>query len=229
VQLVLDPGDRIYLIGFGGNYGSLGLRVRDLHGEGDVLLTAAHVVGSLAEGHDETDRVATLGDQIFGQVLRSVPAVNDDQADPLELEIDASIIKPKWNVRSPRVVDDVDVSGGIYDLSTHDFDAAPIFVKRGATTGVTRGCLVDTAADFHVDTSTRELYYPSGLLIDSMGADLFATSGDSGAIVVAEDGLVLGLVVGVFKPTKADPSPSTFCLPIGPILDALEVDLIGPG
>jgi hypothetical protein len=186
------------------------------------------VVGSLADGHTETDRVAIIGDQIVGTVHRSVPTNDQDLEPPITLEHDAAVIKPRWNVRSPRQVGNIEVGGGAYDLSSHDFDAATIFVKRGTSTGITRGCLVDDDSDFVVDTPQGEIYYPSGLLIDSLGPDLFAASGDSGAIVVEESGLVLGLVIGIFKPTKADPSPSTFCLPIGPLLEALEVDLIGP-
>jgi hypothetical protein len=141
---------------------------------------------------------------------------------------DAAAIRPRANVTCNRQVGDIEATAAQYDLAAHDYDVAPIFTKRGHTTGLTEGILIDDDADFEADSPVGPIYYPSGLLIDSLGPEPFARSGDSGAVVVDEHGSVLGLVVAMTRSTTSE-SARAFCLRIETILNALEVDLIGPG
>jgi hypothetical protein len=65
--ILLHPGDCLFLDGLWHIYGSLALPVRDRHGALH-LLTAAHVVGGMAQGHGRTTRVCT------SPIVRPAPA-----------------------------------------------------------------------------------------------------------------------------------------------------------
>jgi hypothetical protein len=223
----VDPGAQIFLDGYPNHFGTLGLRVRDSENGHDALLTAAHVAGVLAVGRSNTDRVATLGPVIIGRSYRSIPD-NADDSGYYECPVEAALIRPRNDVRSSRLIAGIRTSGSILNLDQYDLNTATVLYKCGSSTGVTMGCIISTDADFEADSPVGTIYYRSGFLVDSLGDNLFARAGDSGAVVVDGDGRVAGLLVGLLKPTADDPSPSAFCLRISDVLDTIGADLIGP-
>jgi hypothetical protein len=98
-------------------------------------------------------------------------------------------------------------------------------MKSGAATGTTTGVIVDTYysgstnGDNTIDSGVRKPA-PRQLLIRSTDPRRpFAEEGDSGALVVNEDNVAIGLLWGTT--TTAE---SVAC-PIGPVLHALNIRL----
>ncbi|MBB5806371.1 hypothetical protein F4560_006139 [Saccharothrix ecbatanensis] len=93
--------------------------------------------------------------------------------------------------------------------------------KRGRTTAVTEGVVASTDAairlDFGVGLGVRTLY--DQIRVETPG---FADHGDSGAVLLDDANLVVGLYCGG-SPRRG------FANPIRPVLDQLDVDLLTPG
>jgi hypothetical protein len=227
----VSPGSWVYLDGFPECAGSFGLPVRDRSTRETLLLTAAHAAGSLAKGFGRTDRtmfgsgsgVGGSLDEHLGSIVRSVPPVPAN-----DLAVDAAVIRPRRGITFTRVVDREATSGKVWDLLTTP-SAEPISVhKRGARTGFQSGWLYPEPADhLLVDQTQGECWYRDGFYIERSSEEPFALAGDSGAVVIDDNDLVLGMVVGVENDGR-QPEDRAFCTPIMPILDALNVDLIGP-
>jgi hypothetical protein len=91
--------------------------------------------------------------------------------------------------------------------------------KDGATTGRTTGLLEPVVVSDQTDTR----HYTQGWWIIGENDRPFALDGDSGSIVLDEDGAAIGMVVAVDK----DAPPLTFCHALAPILQALQVKVPG--
>jgi hypothetical protein len=91
-------------------------------------------------------------------------------------------------------------------------------VKHGSSTGATEGILVDIA---HADSpfiGDRPWLAPGQLLIDSVDPELnFSGPGDSGAVVLDDEGRMLGLLWG------SNTGGQGIASPIRPVLDCLGV------
>ncbi|MHB8508326.1 MAG: hypothetical protein ACYDGR_06720 [Candidatus Dormibacteria bacterium] len=192
-----------------------------------MFLTAAHVVGSLNPVSATTKEVFTVGGQLVGTVDRSIPDPLTTQGGNILCHHDAALIRPAQGVQCTRRIGGIKLSGTTYSTDQLIRDVA-VLTKQGASTGKTEGCILSANADFWAQgPAGQPLHYPSGLLIDCRGQEVFAASGDSGAVVIDRHGALVALIVGVFPSTKEDPFPSVFCLPIAPLLKALKVEAIG--
>jgi hypothetical protein len=118
-----------------------------------------------------------------------------------------------------------DVSSGLPAIAGINGAVSGMAVKKtGAGTGTTHGVIVDTAYCGSVCIDGRTQPAPRQLLVRSSdGTSPFSDAGDSGALVIDEDGRALGLVWG--STTAGD---GVAC-PIGPVLQALNLTFEADG
>jgi hypothetical protein len=227
------PGSWVYLDGFMERAGSFGIPVRDRTTRETVLLAAAHTVGALSPGFGRTNRVmfgssSMVGgstDELLGQLIRSVPT-----APCQELDVDAAIVRPAGGVQLRREISGGPTMGSARDLLTETLKEPIPVHKRGARTGFTSGWLHTATTTVTLDDATQgACLYLDAFLIEPSSSDAFALPGDSGSIVVDDHDRVVGMVVGVLGKMQKENERPAICFPIMPTLDALDVDLIGPG
>jgi hypothetical protein len=196
--------------------------VRDQRPEPDddettLILTAAHIcsVAGLGSGrhrmlHSVAGATQRAGHPL-GEVRRSVMSGQVGNS----ISLDGAVIKPDRRVTvvasaSPRA---------IRDLTDEDLDDFLAVSKVGAASGATYGLLDPIAASVR----TREgIQYDGGWWITG-DSEPFAKKGDSGAVVLDQDGLAVAILVAIQQ--QDDPSGDSFCLPLAPILNALAVTL----
>lgn len=228
----LYPGAWIFLEGYQQqDGGSLGLPVRELGPGGETrLLTAAHVVGALSVGRGATDRVFTspfgpvpLASQHIGRSGHSVP-----DRPTLLTDIDAALIHPNGDVTCTRSIGgETETHAGYFQPDDPALDNLEV-LKYGARTGLTRGRVCETGASLTTRTAHGAIRYSFGYwVMHERDGVPFALPGDSGSVVVARDGRVVGMLVAMQDPIQ-DPSAAGFVIPIAPILTALSIGLIGP-
>jgi hypothetical protein len=207
-------------------------------GEDDtLLLTAAHVVGSLSAAHPLGQRHVLLrarvgapssADPIIGEVIESHPP------EPCEtVELDASLVRVREHVSLGHVVRETTTSKRARDLKGLD-DLVPVFKRAINTPSLTQGLLDPTPViaktelpQPHGPAIVRE--YLNGWYVEGDGVP-FAKLGDSGSIVVDGDDCVVAMIVAIrsatpYAPRVEDPA---FVIPIRNILDGLNVRLTGP-
>jgi hypothetical protein len=211
-----------------------------LHPDEDrpLMLTAAHVVGSLSLAHPLGQREVLLGaafarpssgDPRIGDVIASHPAEPSE-----EVQIDASLVRVDEHVTLTQLVRDRITSGRPRDLSGVD-DLVTVF-KRGINTPrLTRGLLDPTPEAFKVvlpqsgggGALVRD--YLRGWFVYGDGVP-FAQPGDSGSIIVDEDDCVVAMLVALRTEPHRPPRPEdpAFVVPILDVLDGLGVSLAGP-
>jgi hypothetical protein len=203
----------------------------------ELMLTAAHVVGSLSAAHAFDERhvllrtgfgAASSGDPIIGEVIESHPP------EPrTTVELDACLVRVRDHVSLGHVVRETITSGRARDLRGLD-DLVPVF-KRGINTpSLTTGLLDPTPVigrtkllQSHGPPIVRE--YQNGWHVYGEGVP-FAKLGDSGSIVVDEDNCVVAMIVAVRSESPSDPKldDPAFVVPIVDVLDGLNVHLAGP-
>lgn len=230
----LEPGDFIFLDGYERYGGTLGLPVRHIQ-SGDLrFLTAAHVVGGLSPGRGQTSRVFTgplRGTHMVGVLIGhsgdSVPSSRRKKVCP----VDAALIVPLQHVEcSRRIGQDLKASGQYFkDIYDHELNDLTVY-KAGARTGLTRGKIAEIGVALRTKPRGDHpgpIQYPLGYHVMSDEDNKhFALPGDSGSIVISDDGKVVGMVVAMHDAPN-DPSAYAFVIPIRPILEALGVRLIG--
>lgn len=231
MPLHLQPGAWIFLEEQHRYGGSLGLPVRS--DDGRQFLTAAHVVGALARAHGRTNRVYTsaLGPVPVASVLIGHAGRSEPPTRRRVCPVDAALVTPLERVDCNRDIgEELKAHGGyftdIYDDALYELTV----FKRGAKTGVTRGVIVEIGAQLTTKQQGRQrpIHYPFGYWVMSdEDGKAFAMPGDSGSVVVTGDGRVVGMVVAM-QDAPGDPSALAFVIPIRPILEALDVVLIGP-
>jgi len=205
-----------------------------------LMLTAAHVVGSLSTAHDETLTEVLLGegvavlpsDPTIGRVLASHPE------DPCrEIEVDASVVSAEPGVSFNRVIREAETSRRPRDLNDLPEGQDLVVFKRGMNTpGLTEGLLDTTPSSLAVElprsdgTAVRRDYLRGYFVTGTEENDPFARQGDSGSVVVDEDDCVLGLVVAlrISDPTNPHPQDPAFVVAITDVLEALDLELTGP-
>ncbi len=202
-----------------------------------MMLTAAHVVGSLSAAHllgqrevllGRTAARASSGDPRIGEVIASHPAEPSE-----EVQIDACLVRVDDHVALTQVVRDTITSGRPRDL--HGVDDLVTVFKHGINApGLTRGLLDPTPEAFKVvlpqaggPPVVRD--YLRGWFVYGDGVP-FARPGDSGSIVVDEDDCVVAMVVALRTESHRPPQTEdpAFVIPILDILDGLGIGLAGP-
>ena len=234
------PGSGIYPAGLDRygqphDFGSYGTAVLVNSQTAPMMLTAAHVAGSLSGahelGHNEvlllTGGAVGSGDRRLGEVVRSHPAEPSD-----EVHLDAALVHLDDHVTLERVVRTHGTSGRARDLDGSE-DFITVY-KRGCTSGLTEGTLDPTPESLRVrlphaggEPIVRD--YLRGWFVEGHNGP-FARPGDSGAIVVDEDECVVGMVVALRTDAVKGPQPTdlTYVVPIHDILLGLDVRLVGP-
>jgi hypothetical protein len=202
-----------------------------------LMLTAAHVVGSLSAAHALDQHhvllragvgAASSGDPIIGEVIESHPP------EPCTtVELDACLVRVRAHVSLGHVVREEITSGRARNLRGLE-DLVPVF-KRGINTpSLTAGLLDPTPVigrtkltQPHGPPIVRE--YQNGWHVYGDGVP-FAKLGDSGSIVVDADDCVVAMIVAVRSDKPLDPKPDdpAFVVPILDILSGLNVQLAGP-
>lgn len=239
--MTVVPGSGIYPAGFDEygqphDYGSYGTAVVSDEHRTPMLLTAAHVTGSLSAAHAlnhgevlllSGGAVGGSGDPRIGDVLRSHPAEPSD-----EVHLDAALVRLDDHVTLERVVREHATSGRARDLEGCE-DFVTVY-KRGCTSGLTRGTLDPTPESLKVTLPRASgppivRDYLRGWFVEGHDGP-FARPGDSGAIVVDEDECVVAMVVALrTDPTRGPQAGDlTFVVPICDVLSGLEVQLAGP-
>lgn len=211
--------------------GSFGLVVKDLEREeGDeddlLILTAAH----LFEQHPEDARVAycepgpepapASGDHASkhcGVVRRKVPLHLISY-----VAVDAAVIKPPAGLKYSNELAGTKIAG-IHDLWPEPDETEVKVRKIGAQSGETCGRLMPVAADQRMKGIPAR--YSLGWWVDGEAA-AFADSGDSGSIVVDDQGRAVGMCVAVEHDGTANGGPpATFVHGIKQIFHALNITL----
>lgn len=228
--ILLHPGDCLFLDGLWNTYGSLALPVRDRHGA-VRLLTAAHVVGGMAQGHGKTTRVCTSpvvqpapATQLYvGEVVESCPPAPVDSC-----LVDAALVAPASGVTCRRQLPGrIDIAGIPCEL-----DPGPMLDRRvfkvGCVTGFTSGVVCKVGTSVQLRTRSGDVLYECVYAVMSdQDRSSFAQPGDSGAVVVDANGWVVGIVIGMQLPVD-DPSSLAYVVPIELIIQEFGISLIGP-
>ena len=170
-------------------------------------------------------------DRTIGEVVASHP--NDPAAQ--EVALDAALVRPYDRVQLASVVRDVPTSCIARDVEETSSDDNPVVVhKRGFATGLTSGLLEPFPVSLEVagrgengEEVVRD--YTRGFFVEGDPGP-FAKPGDSGAIVIDDDGCVVGMVVAVASknPQDVQPSDAAFVVPVTDLLANLSLDLAGP-
>lgn len=198
--------------------GTLGFFARDRHGR-TVLVTNCHVVagragcprgaavlqpGMLDGGEPARDAVAAVTRAVR---VRRAPARNRVDAAAAALRTD----QPFEPGLAPGV-------GPIRGVAPAPMSRV---VKLGRTTGVTRGRVTAFELDnLHVEYDFGEAVFDGQLEI--AGEKAFGRAGDSGALVLGEDGLAVGMIFACV----GGRTPLTYANPMRDVLDALGVEML---
>jgi hypothetical protein len=201
--------------------GTLGCVVRDpLPGGAFYVLSAAHVIGNhtfdplglpvLQPG------TMTTPDQLIGQVSRW--GALEFTQDTYPNLFDAAIAR----VAQAAVVPDILDIGRPRGINHSVPEGMPVR-KSGAASRVTHGVVLDVNfhCDFTYEDSSHGLHragFQQQLLCGrAPGTDVpFSRTGDSGAVVVDDSNMIVGLIVGSVN-------GGTVVSPIAPVLQALKV------
>jgi hypothetical protein len=219
--------------------GSFGTPVIDRTGQ-RLLLTAAHVVGSLSWAHElaRTDVLVAAaggppgaGDRTMGDVVVSHPP------EPTKLVmLDAALVAPLAHVTLGGPVRAGTLSSVPRNVElTADEDNPVLVYKRGINSpAVTQGLLNPVAESLRVrsvqaDGTVLTRTYARGFFVVG-GDEPFARPGDSGSIVVDDDDCIVGLLVALRAPDPHNPRPEdpAFVVPIVDILSEMGLELPGP-
>ncbi len=100
--------------------------------------------------------------------------------------------------------------------------------KNGRSTGQTHGCVSAFSLDrCRVDYAFGFTTFQGQIEIESLDARPFASGGDSGSLILTEDGHPVGLLHSVSAAGgRINNSGLTFANPIQPVLDALDVSFL---
>ncbi|MGI8596774.1 MAG: hypothetical protein ACR2LY_05750 [Thermoleophilaceae bacterium] len=221
--------------------GSLGAAVRHTSCNRPLMLTAAHVVGSLSAAHPLGQKEVLLGrgpaplsgDPLIGDAVASHPPEPSDV-----VELDACLVALQDHVDLRQEVrGGVVTSGRPREMSTVPEDDTIVVHKRGINSpGLTSGLLDPEPVALQTELSSwagrgvlRD--YPRGYLITGTDAEYpFARGGDSGSIIIDDDDCVLGMIVALItdSPTHPRPGDPAFMVGINDVLAGLDIRLVGP-
>ena len=226
--LRLKPGDLLFLDAHQDEAGSACIPVIGLQGN-SYLLSAAHVIGALALGSDDTTEVRTnrpgrlpTGSLRVGFTRASVPS----EATNLCL-VDAAVAEIASFVSCSRDAGYAKVGADYYDPYDPILPGLQV-MKFGSKSGSTFGEVVETAVSYEATGRRGPIRYLFRYKIMSLVDDVpFSLPGDSGAVVSDLIGRPVGMIVAM-DDAVADPSALSFCVPMAFILEALDVRPIRP-
>jgi hypothetical protein len=106
-------------------------------------------------------------------------------------------------------------------------DEGTAVAKVGRTTGTTRGRVTAFELDNVIVTyDAGDLRFDNQLEVEGAEEDGFSDGGDSGSLIVDEDGRAVALLFAGGDIGGANGKGLTYANPIGSVLDALKVDLL---
>jgi hypothetical protein len=201
--------------------GTLGCLARTVHQHRPVFLTSCHVLFSAgAARHDPVWRVhESVGGRYYlrlGSALQGKRGIVRYRGDEYFVDCAIGALDAPVEGASARALDLLAPKRG------------DRVVKTGAATGTTTGIIVDASycGTTNAGTAASSVREPTPrqLLIRSTDPRRpFSQEGDSGALIVNEDNVAIGLLWGAT--VKAD---SVAC-PIGPVLHAINIQLCETG
>lgn len=200
--------------------GSLGFFARDRNGVAGIV-SNNHVLALSDSGSD--------GDEILH------PGARDNGMPPLDVVARLVGTYPRLGVDNPRVdcalarlrdgvyYDPVTIDKGLkLNAATVPLRDQKAVLKRGRSTGLTRGTITAVAIDnIDIEYPFGVVFFNQQIEITSFPEQQFSAPGDSGSLLVNPDGNPLGLVF-----CGSIDCRSTYANPIGDVLDALGVTVI---
>jgi hypothetical protein len=207
--------------------GTLGAFVRARAGGGPLILSNNHVLanenrakkgdailqpGQFDHGADPGDRIGTLAD--FKRLKRAGANLIDYASAVLApgLDFDSSGLAAVGTLRGIR--------SGL--LRTQE-----IVHKVGRTTGITNGRVTAIEMDnVVIDYDIGSLRFDQQIEIEGADDEGFSAGGDSGSLIVDEDGQALALLFAGGDTGGTNGKGLTYANPLQTVLDALKVDLL---
>ncbi len=198
------------------NGGTLGAFVRDRVTGVPMILTCAHVLSrtSASAGGVGVVQPSCLhgGDaerDLVANILRLNAPMGDD---PWDAAVAPLIDGVAWHLDSA----DFRCGG---DVAPNDVSLADAVVrKRGAATGATQGVVTAVKTELTVYYAGATVRFLDLIEVKAREGTAFSGPGDSGALVLHDDGRAVGL-------HTAGSRSYSYSQAIGPILDRLDVDL----
>lgn len=209
-------------------FGTLGCFVRLKDGRNAFLTTAGALCGPHMKLGDQIvlanrsskrpKAIATLTDfrlpkpsSPLASVAAGTVEYNQFQAAIATLEPDA---KPQTGFgkafpKSPQLKHDPATSPSGEEIITLK---SKVF-KVGAMTGLTRGTITNVLISTEMHAWGEVVWYENLFAVSSLNSKPFALAGDGGALVIREDGTILGMVIG-------GNSTITYACPITPVFTA---------
>lgn len=200
--------------------GSLGFFARDLNGVAGIV-SNNHVLALSDRGSD--------GDEILH------PGARDNGIPPLDVVARLVGAYPRLDVENPRVdcafarlrdgvsYDPVTIDRGLkLNAATVPLRAQKAVLKRGRSTGLTRGTITALAIDnIDVEYPFGFVFFNQQIEITSFPEQQFSAPGDSGALLMNPDGNPLGLVFSASLDGRL-----TYANPLGDVLASLGVTVL---
>jgi hypothetical protein len=161
------------------------------------------------DGHPENDRIATL--------KNFVPLISGDEIN----SIDAAIA----TVTESADIENISKLNGIGDLRgfcTQEEVEDPTgltVAKIGRTTGLTRGKVTDFEMEISMLYRNEVIRFDGLIAIAGLDDKVFSLPGDSGSVIVNEQGYAIAMLVG------GTDKGITYASRIDEVFDALDVDL----
>lgn len=231
------PGSWVGLYSHINFAGSYGLPVADRRTKATMLLTAAHVIGGLfpfsksetevmgygevhdRDLHDTTTQAQEAIKFSLGELRRSIPPSHRQ-----ECTVDAAIAEVTGRRELSNHLEGEPIAG-VRDIGPLVGVEFPVGMF-GARSNLRRGALstAPVTEQIEIGQSGRLVTYRHACHIASTDDRPFADHGDSGSIVVDEDGYAVAMVVGLASPATGTPRHA-LAIPMSPILEELEVDL----
>ncbi|MBI2425188.1 MAG: hypothetical protein HYV27_20345 [Candidatus Hydrogenedentes bacterium] len=176
--------------------------------KGDAILQQADLDG----GRAPKDIVAALG--AFVKLKRTGANFVDCAVAEIVDKIKADTVKMKG-------------LGKLKGLGGEFLDEGAIVAKIGRTTGLTRGRVTAFELDdVYVDYDLGVIGFDNQIEIEGSGDGPFSDGGDSGSLIVDEDGLAVGLLFAGGDQGGANGQGLTYANPIHAVLRALKVELV---
>jgi len=211
--------------------GTLGCFVQSRTGQGrTMILSNNHVLAN--------ENRANIGDPIIqpgtfdGGSLPFDTVANLVNFEPLNTArsniVDCAVAELVNGVEFvPGAIDGIGALGGV---STSPVNEGDIVRKTGRTTGTSTGRVTAFELDnVVVGYDIGNLQFDNQIEVEGAGADPFSRGGDSGSLVVNNEGMAIGLLFAGSNTGGVNGFGLTYVNPISDVLNSLNVDLVtGP-
>ncbi len=222
---ILASGCALGAVGAAG--GSLGALVHDPSMPGEALaLTARHALVGFGDFVAGTTVLCPApgdpGCTRIGQTLRALPLSPEGAGGSLDAALVRIDRDRAWTARHALLPG---LLGAVRELGVGDVGTA--LRKLGCATGATAAPLRALSRGVAIalpGSEGKTLVFGTLLEIRPEGEDPWSEAGDSGALVLTEAGDPVGLVLAGGTDAQG---PVSYAMPLGPILTALGVTLLG--